>query len=183
MSRPPFRRLNSRVIYKNPWIQLEQHEVEVRASGHRFPYTYLASKPSVIVVALTAEGKVVLVRQYRYPRREFAYELPGGGTHGNTPRQAAREELRQETGYRAAKWSKAGEFVVYCGLSDELCHVYVATQLRPGTQTLEETEHISVHEVSRRRLQAMIRSGEFRDGMGLAALRIAAEKVDLKLHP
>lgn len=181
MSRPPFRRLNSRIIYRNPWIQVEQHEVEVRASGRRFPYTYLSSRPSVMVVALTVEGKIVLVRQYRYPRREFAYELPGGGTRGNTPRQAAREELQQETGYRAARWRKAGEFVVYCGLSDEICHVFVATGLRGGSQTLEETEHMSVHEVSRQRLKSMIRSGEFRDGMGLAALRVAAEKLDLEL--
>lgn len=180
MSRAPFRKLNSRVIYKNPWIQVEQHEVEVRASGRRFPYTYLSSRPSVMVVALTVEGKIVLVRQYRYPRREFAYELPGGGTRGNTPRQAARQELEQETGYRAARWRKAGEFVVYCGLSDEICHVFVATGLRAGNQALEETEHMSVHEVSRRRLESMIRSGEFRDGMGLAALRVAAEKLDLE---
>ncbi len=181
MGRAPFRKLNSRIVYKNPWIRLERHEVEVRASGHRFDYTYLASRPSVMVVALTAEGGIVLVRQYRYPRREFAYELPGGGTHGNTPRQAAREELEQETGYQASRWRKAGEFVVYCGLSDELCHVFVASGLRPGRQKLEETEHISVHEVSPVRLKAMIRRGEFRDGMGLAALRIAAEKVDLEL--
>jgi 8-oxo-dGTP pyrophosphatase MutT (NUDIX family) len=181
MNRPPFRKVNSRIVYKNPWIQLEQHEVEIRESRRRFPYTYLSSNPSVMVVALTAEGKIVLVRQYRYPRREFAYELPGGGTHGNAPRQAAREELEQETGFRAARWKKAGEFVVYCGLSDELCHVFVATELRRGKQRLEETEHLSVHEVTRRRLKAMIRSGEFRDGMGLAALRIAAEKVGLEL--
>jgi 8-oxo-dGTP pyrophosphatase MutT (NUDIX family) len=181
MERPPFRKLNSRIIYQNPWIQVEHHEVEVRESGRRFPYTYLSSRPSVMVVALTAEGKIVLVRQYRYPRREFAYELPGGGTHGNTPRQAAREELEQETGYRAARWKKAGAFVVYCGLSDEICHVFVAMGLRRGKQRLEETEHLSVHEASPRRLKAMIRSGQFRDGMGLAALRIAAEKLDLEL--
>ena len=52
--------------------------------------------------------------------------------------------------------------------------MFLATDLRPGRQKLEETEHISVHEVSRRRLNAMIRRGEFRDGMGLAALGIAA---------
>jgi ADP-ribose pyrophosphatase len=182
MSLPPFRKLNSRIIYKNPWIQVEQHEVEVRASRRRFPYTYLSSRPSVMVVALTDEGKIVLIRQYRYPRREFAYELPGGGTHGNTPRQAAREELEQETGYQATRWAKAGEFVVYCGLSDEICHVFAASGLRRGKQSLEETEHMTVHEVSPKRLKSMIRNGEFRDGMGLAALQVANEKLDLALR-
>jgi ADP-ribose pyrophosphatase len=158
-----------------------QSEVEVRASGRQFTYTYLSSRPSVMVVAITAEGKIVIVRQYRHPRREHAYELPGGGTEGQPPRRAAREELEQETGYRAGRWKKAGEFVVYCGLSDEICHVFVATGLRRGKRSLEETEHLSVHEVSLRHLNAMIRSGEFRDGMGLAALRIAAIEIEREL--
>lgn len=177
MSRPPFRKVRSSIVHKNRWIQLEKHEVEVRATGRRFPYTYLLSRPSVMVVALTDEGKVVLVRQYRYPRREFAYELPGGGTRGHTPRQAARAELQEETGYRPSRLRKVGQFVVYTGLSDEICHVFVATGLKRGEQQLEETEHMTVHEVSPRRLEAMIRRGEFRDGMGLAALRLAEDEM------
>jgi ADP-ribose pyrophosphatase len=181
MNRHPFRKVKSSIVHKNRWIQLERHEVEIQASGRRFPYTYLSSRPSVMVVALTPTGKIVLVRQYRYPRREFAYELPGGGTRDNTPRQAARAELAEETGYRPARLKKAGEFVVYTGLSDEICHVFVATGLTRGEQHLEETEHMTVHEVSPRRLKAMIRSGEFRDGMGLAALRLAEDEVSRAL--
>jgi ADP-ribose pyrophosphatase len=183
MSRHPFRKVKSTIVHKNRWIQLERHEVEIRASGRRFPYTYLSSRPSVMVVALTPLGRIVLVRQYRYPRREFAYELPGGGARGNTPRQAARAELAEETGYRPSRLKKAGEFVVYTGLSDEICHVFVATGLTRGDQRLEETEHMTVHEVTPRRLRAMIRSGEFRDGMGLAALRIAEDHLAAALKP
>lgn len=178
MSRHPFRKVNSTIVHENRWIRLEKHEVEIRSTGRRFPYTYLLSRPSVMVVAVTPAGKIVLVRQYRYPRREFAYELPGGGTRGHSPRLAARDELEEETGYRAARLKKVGEFVVYTGLSDEICHVFVAAGLKPGEQRLEETEHMTVHEVSPRRLKAMIRSGEFRDGMGLAALRLAEAEME-----
>lgn len=182
MNSVPFRKVRSRTVFENPWIRLEKHELEVRSSGHKFSYTYLCSPPSVMVIAVTAERKIVLVEQYRYPRREFAYELPGGGTKGHPPRRAAREELEEETGYRARSWKKVGDFVVYTGLADEICHVFLASGLRPGKQKLEATESIRVHEVSHRRLKAMIRKGEFRDGMGLAALGIAGPALERALE-
>jgi ADP-ribose pyrophosphatase len=169
----PFRRIEQRVLHRNRWIKLVEHQVEVASSGHRFTYTYLSSAPSVMVVAVTPERKVVLVRQYRYPSGKFAYELPGGGTDGRPPRDAALAELRQETGYRASNARRLGEFTVYCGLSDEVCQVYLATGLKAGSPKLEKTEHLTVHEVGFGQLQAMIRRGEFCDGMGLAALAIA----------
>jgi len=181
MSFSPFKKIRSKVLYRNPWIRLEEHHLEVRDSGHRFTYSYLSSAPSVMVVALTPEKEIVLVRQYRYPSREYAYELPGGGTGGATPRQAARQELREETGYRASRLRKLGEFVVYCGLSDEVCHVYLANGLRPGPPRREATERISVESVSYGRLLRMIREGSFRDGMGLAALRLAHETLEAEL--
>jgi ADP-ribose pyrophosphatase len=134
-----------------------------------------------MVVALTGEQKVVLVRQYRYPNEEFAYELPGGGGAAGDPLEKAREELREETGYRASRLRKLGDFVVYCGLSNEVCSVVLAQGLQRGEQRLEKTEHISVHEVSYEELKQMIRRREFRDGMGLAALNIAREEIEKEL--
>lgn len=174
----PFKKISSTVVYENAWIQLQQHEVEVAAGGHRFTYTFLHSRPSVMVVALTDEQRIVLVRQYRYPSEEFAYELPGGGGAGNDPIEKACRELREETGYRASRLRKLGEFVVYCGLSDEVCSVVLAQGLERGEQRLEKTEHITVHEVSYEELKRMIQRGEFRDGMGLAALHIAREELE-----
>lgn len=173
MPEQPFRKIKQRVLHRNRWIKLLQDEVEVASSGHRFTYTYLSSAPSVMVVAVTPERKVVLVRQFRYPSARFAYELPGGGTDGRSPRHAALAELREETGYRASRARRLGQFTVYCGLSDEVCHVYLATGLKPGQPSLEKTEHLTVHEVTFDDLRTMIQDGEFCDGMGLAALAIA----------
>ena len=128
-----------------------------------------------MVVAVSPEGKIPLVRQFRYPTQRFSYELPGGGSAGMTLDQAALAELEEETGYRAGHIRKVGEFVVYCGLSDEICHVYFAEDLRLGRQKLEETEHIEVCEFTPAQVRAMIRDGELRDGMALAALQLARE--------
>ena len=80
--------------------------------------------------------------------------------------------------YRAASIEKLGEFVTYCGLADEICHVFLATDLTPGEQRLEKSEDITVHTVTYSELLEMIAQGEFCDGMGLAALHLARARLD-----
>ena len=181
MSSEPFRTLSARTLFRNRWIALQQHHVEAAADGHQFTYTYLSVAPSVMVVGITDEGRIPIIRQYRYPSRLHNYELPGGGTAGRTPEEAAVAELAEETGFSASRAEKLGDFITYCGLADEVCHVVLATELQPGRQNLERTESIEVEEVDYPRLQAMIRNGEFRDGMGLAALNVARERLEREL--
>ena len=174
----PFRKIDAATVYSNPWIDLEEHTLEVRTTGQRFTYTYLASAPSVMVVGVTAAGTVPIVREFRYPTRSFCYELPGGGSRGfDSLEEAARAELAQETGWRAGEIEELGQFAVYSGLSDEICHVFFATDLAKGKPQLEATEAIEALEVTPKELQSMIDSGQFRDGMSLAALGIARQRL------
>ena len=181
MSDAPFRTLSSRTVFQNRWIALEEHQVEAAADGHEFTYTYLSVEPSVMVVAITDAGRIPIIRQYRYPSKAHNFELPGGGAGGQSPEEAARMELEEETGYRAGRLEKLGDFITYCGLADEVCHVVLATELQPGRQKTEVTESIEPHEVGYARLLEMIRTGEFRDGMGLAALNVARERLQHEL--
>ncbi len=159
-----------------------QDEVEAAdlapGKAHRFEYTYLSVADAVMVVALTPDGQIPLIRQYRYPSRTYNYELPGGGTGGRDPLEAAREELLEETGYRAGKLEKVGDFITYCGLADEVCHVVMAWDLEPGPQRLEKTERIELRLVRYPELLEMIGANEFRDGMGLAALHAARDRLE-----
>lgn len=178
MPKPPLITRQSATVYETPWFKLEQAEVEKTVDGSSFTYTYLSVAPSVMVVPIDGDGRIVIVRQYRYPTRRYSYELPGGGSGGDAPEAAALRELEEETGYRAASIEKLGEFVTYCGLADEICHVFLATDLTQGEQRLEKSEDITVHTVTYSELLEMIAQGEFCDGMGLAALHLARTRLD-----
>jgi ADP-ribose pyrophosphatase len=178
MPKHPLITRKSATVYETPWFKLEQAEVEKTIDGSSFTYTYLSVDPSVMVVAVDADGRIIIVRQYRYPTRRFSHELPGGGSGGEPPAEAALRELEEETGYRAASIEKLGEFVTYCGLADEICHAYLATDLTAGQQRLENSEDITVHAVTYPQLLEMIADGKFCDGMGLAALHLARPRLD-----
>ena len=173
MVKPPVVRLSRRVPYRTPWLRVEEHRLRLRSTRRPITYSFIVAARSVSVVAVTAEKRILVLRQYRYPTRGYNYELPGGGA-GRLPLvRAAQKELEEETGWQARRLRKLGEYVVYSGLSSEICHVFLATNLRPGRQQLEETEDLTVQEVSWPQLQRMISRGQFRDGMGLASLNIA----------
>lgn len=174
----PFRTCESRVVFENRWIRLVEDQVEAVGEGREFTYTYLSVADSVMVVAVTDAQEVLLIRQYRYPSKQYSLELPGGGGGGLAPEEAARRELLEETGYSAGRLEKVGDFVTYCGLSDETCHVVLATELSAGRQQLEDTERIEVVPTPLDRLDEMIAAGELRDGMALAALGVVRSRLD-----
>jgi ADP-ribose pyrophosphatase len=92
----------------------------------------------VAIVALDAEGRVPLVRQWRLPADRALLEVPAGGldVHDGVtedPDLAARRELEEETGLRAGSWRRLGTFYSAPGFTDELMHLYLATDLAPAS--------------------------------------------------
>jgi 8-oxo-dGTP pyrophosphatase MutT (NUDIX family) len=168
--------LKVKKIFDSPWVRLEQHLVRTPA-GREFPHVVIHAGPSVMVVPVLGDGRLVITREYRYPTRGWNYQLPGGGADGGRPDAAARRELREETGYVARRLEKLGRFVVYSGLSSEWCHVFLATGLRLESQQLEHSEQITVRAVSWPELEKMIAANRFRDGMSLAALAMARHRL------
>lgn len=126
---------------------------------------------SAVVLPVFSDGRLLLVRQYRYAVGDFLWELVAGGIEpGESPLQAARRELREETGYGARRFSRLLTFYPTPGFATEKMHLYRATGLRAGAAQPESDESLEARAFTRRELERMIGRGTLRDGKTLVGV-------------
>lgn len=177
----PWRTLGTRYVYENPWISVREDEV-IRPDGHPGIYGVVHYKNTAVGILPIEDGHVYLVGQYRYPLERYSWEIPEGGCpEGEDPLQAARRELKEETGLEADRWEKLGEADLSNSVADERAVWYLATGLVPGDQQPEGTEVLGVRRVPLEEALAMARDGRMRDALSqLALLGYAAGRADGK---
>jgi len=125
---------------------------------------------SAVVMPVDDRKRILLVRQYRLPTRQSLWETPAGRVDpGETPAQAARRELAEETGYRARKMRKLVAFWPSPGFLAEKMTIYLATELTAGKATPMEDERIETRWFTSRALDEQIRSGRITDAKTLIA--------------
>ena len=164
------RRLSTRRLYAGKVLSLDLDEVEEPGDVHT-TREVVRHAGSVAVVALQDDGRVVLVRQYRYPVDQLVWELPAGRVDpGESPETAAQRELQEEIGHRARQLSPLAFFYTTPGFCDEAMHVFRATGLEPAPAPGDEDERIEVRAFTLAELGAMIEAGEIREGKTLVAL-------------
>lgn len=126
---------------------------------------------AVVLVPLLEDGRVVLIENHRSTVGETLLELPAGTMEpGEPPEQTAARELKEETGYQAAKIEKIHEFYSCPGICDELMHLYLARELTAGPPEREATEQIENRIVTRQEITALIADGAIRDAKTLVGL-------------
>ena len=129
----------------------------------------------VNVVAVTAEGRLVGVRQYRHGTQETGLEIPGGVIEtGEEPAVAAERELLEETGYSAEEIVPLGKVAPNPALQDNWCFSFLARGAhRTGGQMLDPGEDIDVVEIDPNEIRALIENGQINHGLVVVALGLA----------
>lgn len=132
----------------------------------------LESVDWVNVVAVDRQGRLVMIRQFRFGIGYTTLEIPGGMVDvGETPLEAARRELKEETGYAGGTWASLGAVEPNPAFHDHLCHQFLARDVeRIGEQDLSGGEAIRVELMSERSVAAAARNGEIRHVLVLSAL-------------
>jgi 8-oxo-dGTP pyrophosphatase MutT (NUDIX family) len=124
----PWKKLSSKIVYKNPWIKIYEDEV-IKPDGSRGIYGYMDSRDSVVIVALNEKHEVYVIQGFSYPASKWAWILPGGGGDNEDPLTASKRELLEETGITAEHWGLLGETRVCNGLMSERMAVVLARGL------------------------------------------------------
>lgn len=129
------------------------------------------------VVPLLDDGRVLLIRQYRFATGGFLLEAPAGKLDaGEAPEACAARELEEETGYRAGRVEQLGTMWPSPGFTDERIHLFLATDLRPATQRLEADEIIELVPMAFDEAIRRVHAAEIQDAKTAMALLLAAER-------
>jgi ADP-ribose pyrophosphatase len=124
------------------------------------------------VVPLREDGTILLIRQYRHAAGGYIYEIPAGKLDpGEDPLHCAARELKEEVGCRAGRLEHLLTFFTTPGFTDEIIHIYLATDLSPGTQALEHDEILEVVAMPLAEAIALVRGGAITDGKTIIGLQ------------
>lgn len=159
----------TKTVYEGKILSLERDDVLL--PGGKAGVREVVRHAGGACVLYVKDGKVALVRQFRYPYQEELLELPAGKLNrGEDPLLAAKRELEEETGVIAKTLRPLLTLYPSPGYSDEKIYIYEATETEEGEQHLDEDEFLSVSYVPLEEAYEMIKNGEIRDAKTIAGL-------------
>lgn len=170
--------ISSEIVYEGPVFRVRKHEVEtINGSSVR---DIVEHSGGSIIVAVTDEGKVLMVRQYRKAFEEALLELPAGKADpGESPEVTAVREFSEETGYTAASVKKLLTFYPTCGYSSETLHIFICKGLTKGETHWDDSECLDILEFDPDELIGMIMRNEIKDSKTIIGLLFARQAGEL----
>ena len=172
--------LRSVYVKKSPWVNWRIDTCQL-PNDTRIEDFHISEIPTGVgVVALTPKHEAILVRQYRHGTRKIMLEIPGGMVNpcDGTPLEAARRELREETGYSSQNWTLLGELFLHPPSHDNLIFLYLALNARlTSPRKLDGTEEIEAMRFPFERVLRMIQTKRFQSLGSTAAILLARERI------
>lgn len=172
----PWQSISSKLIYKNKWMALYEDRV-LRPDGNEGIYSYLSKEIGVFVLARGVGNNFYFIREYRYPVKDYVYQVPAGGVGDQDDLSAAKRELLEETGLIAKRWHSLGKFYIGPGHEDLIAHSFLATDIsnedqanfshQEGNESIDRIVKLSLPEVRK-----YISTGKINCGITLATWSI-----------
>lgn len=175
-------------LIKNEWIDFRVSRFRFPDGTEFEPYYSYSRRDYVVIVPVDTDGNLICVRQYRYGLREVTTEFPAGGIERTDGKEyggdkdinaedaldAARRELREETGYASDEWTHLLTVPSNATVSDNYAHLYLAKNCRKvSEQDLDDTEYCAVVKYTPDEIEAMIKDGTFQQSVHVAAWLLA----------
>lgn len=170
--------ISSEMIYEGAILNVRRDTVTA-VNGKPAHREIIEHTGGVTVAAVTDEGKLVLVKQFRQAAQKVVLESPAGRIEPmEDPKETALRELKEETGYSAENIEFVCSFFSSIGYSEEKIHLYYAWGLTPGETDFDETESIVTEEYDVFQLRDMVLSGQIEDSKTIAAIMVAVAKAE-----
>jgi ADP-ribose pyrophosphatase len=164
--------ISSRRAYTGRAVNLRVDEVE-KPSGEKTTREIVEHSDAIAVIAQDSQGNILLERQYRRAAGKDLLEIPAGGIEpGESPEEAVRREMQEETGFLPQKIERLGGYYLAPGYATEYLHLFLATDLVPARLFADDTEEIKVIQVPINNISQMIADGTIEDGKTLAGLML-----------
>jgi ADP-ribose pyrophosphatase len=174
---PSIRILSSRSVYRGRVVQLDVDRI-VEPSGKEVEREIVRHPGAAVLLPVTDDRRVVMIRQFRYAVGETLLEVPAGTIDpGETPEETAARELVEETGYHPGRLEKLAEFFPSPGILAERMHLFLATELEKREASPEADESLELVEFPWERALALEPGKELRDAKTIVALSF------LRRHP
>ncbi len=141
----PWTTLATKPVYDNPWISVREDQVMTpRGNPGIYGVVHMKARATGIL-PITADGRTVLVGQYRYTLDSYSWEIPEGGVPaGEETLAGAQRELMEETGLVAASWRELAKHSLSNSVTDDRCTCYLAWDLEQRTAAPDETEDLAL---------------------------------------
>jgi ADP-ribose pyrophosphatase len=172
-----FKIKKSEIKFRGKVFDLKVDEI-IYDSGNEGIREVAVHPGGAVVVAVKDKGKIIFVKQFRYPLERSLIELPAGKLEKNEdPMKCAIRELEEETGYKTGKIEKLGSIFTTPGFCTEELHIYLAKDLEAGNHNREEGEFgMQILEYSLDEIEEKINTGEIKDSKTICGIYMYKSK-------